>query len=205
MPPTLFPLLSSPVVSLHYFTCAVTAQQVTPFNPSPSPGEPYLLDSARCEHVIFTSSSNGHVFEVLADLMQGTLFGFRQAGIRLDDLLLLLDENGQIENIDDLGTPIAQSGSETEYPGGTFYAETNSGFSLRFSEVKVRVRIVERSLVVEVANDSSLVGGARGLCGNLNGALTTPEGLVFVTTNEEFVRSWRVLTFSLPTRAECRE
>lgn len=183
----------------------MTAQQVTPFHPSPFPGDPYPLDSPRCEHVLFTSSSDSHVFEVLADLMEGTMFGFRQAGIRLDGLLVLLNESGWIENIDDLGAPVGGSTDETEYPEGIFYATTDSGFSLRFSEVKVRVRIVERSLVVEVANDSSLVGGAKGLCGNLNGALTTPEGLIFVTANEEFVRSWRVLTFSLPTRAECRE
>ena len=118
---------------------------------------------------------------------------------------MLLDEKGQIENIEDLGTPTGGNANETEYPGGIFYADTDSGFSLRFSKVKMRVRIVGSSLVVEVADDSSLVVGGRGLCGNLNGALTTPEGLVFVTPNEEFVRSWRNLTFSLPTRAECRE
>ena len=161
------------------------AQQVTPFHPSPSPGDAYLLASPRCEHVIFTSSSDSHVFEVLADLMQGgTAFGFRQAGIRLDDLLVLLDEKGLIENIEDLGTPTGGNANETACPEGIFYADTDSGFSLRSSEVKVRVRIVGSSLVVEVADDSSLVVGGKGLCGNLNGALTTPEGLVFVTAGE---------------------
>ena len=178
---TPFPLLPSAVEPLNYLVCQVTTQQVTPFHPSLSPGDAYLLASPLCEHVIFTSSSDSDVFEVLADLMQGTTFGFRQAGIRLNDLLVLLDEKGQIENIEDLGTPTGGNANETEYPGGIFYADTDSGFSLRFSEVKVRVRIVEISLVVEVADDSSLVVGGRGLCGNLNGALTTPEGLVFVT------------------------
>ena len=57
---------------------------------------------------------------------------------------MLLDEKGQIENIEALGTPPPPGGNanETEYPGGIFYADTDSGFSLRFSEVKVRVRVV---------------------------------------------------------------
>ena len=52
--------------------------------------------------------------------MHGTTFGFRQAGIRLDDLLVLLDEKGQIEDIEDLGTPTGGNANETEYPEGIF-------------------------------------------------------------------------------------
>ena len=64
-----------------------------------------------------------------------------------------------------------------EYPGGIFLTETASGFRLRFSEVDVRVGINGSRLVVEVANDSSLVAERRGLCGDLDGVLRTPEGL----------------------------
>ena len=60
-------------------------------------------------------------------------FGFRQAGIRLDNLLVLVDDAGEIENIDALGIPLAVRADETEYPGGIFLTETASGFRLRFS------------------------------------------------------------------------
>ena len=47
-------------------------------------------------------------------------FGFRQAGIRLDNLLVLVDDTGEIENIDVLGTPLAVRADETRVSGRHF-------------------------------------------------------------------------------------
>ena len=156
----------------------------------------YLLRDV-CEHIVLTTCSGSESFSVNADYSEESLT-LARVGVQYNTTtIIVIISDSLVVNAQNLGTPISQSGSTTEYPNQIFITENSNEIIVDIRRVGVKLTITLSTLQIEVSS-GALSGDFCGLCGRLNGDLvysdrTTVADITNRMNIEQFTNSWRAV------------